>query len=37
MRAIPASARIQAILRERIVRMQVPPGALVSEKEIAEA
>src|SRR3954452_19637725 len=37
MRAIPASARIQAILRERIVGMQVPPGAPVSEKEIAEA
>jgi DNA-binding GntR family transcriptional regulator len=37
MRAIPASARIQAILRERIVGMQVPPGAPVSEKGIAEA
>ena len=37
MRAIPASARIQAVLRERIVGMQVPPGAAVSEKDLAEA
>src|SRR4051794_15069654 len=36
-RAVPASARIQAVLREQIVGMQVPPGAAVSEKDIAEA
>ena len=36
-RAIPASARIQAALRERILTMQVLPGAPLSEKEIVEA
>ena len=36
-RAIPASARIQAALRERIIGMQLPPGAALSEKEITEA
>lgn len=36
MRAIPASARIYELLRERIVGGAMPPGASVSEKELAE-
>jgi DNA-binding GntR family transcriptional regulator len=36
-RAIPASARIQAALRERIISMHLLPGAPLSEKEITEA
>ena len=33
----PPRREIQAVLREQIVGMQVPPGAAVSEKDIAEA
>ncbi len=36
-RSIPASARIQAALREQIVGMRLLPGAPLSEKEIAES
>ncbi|OYY26588.1 MAG: GntR family transcriptional regulator, partial [Azorhizobium sp. 35-67-15] len=35
MRAIPASARIHGVLREQIVGMDIPPGALLQEKQIA--
>jgi DNA-binding GntR family transcriptional regulator len=36
-RAIPASARIHGVLREQIVGMDIPPGALLQEKQIALA
>lgn len=36
-RAIPASARIHGVLREQIVGMEIPPGALLQEKQIALA
>ncbi len=35
LRAVPASARIQAALREAILGMRLMPGAALSEKEIA--
>jgi DNA-binding GntR family transcriptional regulator len=37
LRAIPASARIQAALREAILGMRLLPGAPLSEKDIAES
>lgn len=37
LRAIPASARIQAALREEILGMRLMPGTPISEKDIAEA
>ena len=37
LRAIPASARIQAALREAILGMRLLPGAALSEKDIAES
>ncbi|MFG1396687.1 GntR family transcriptional regulator [Roseixanthobacter pseudopolyaromaticivorans] len=37
MRAIPASARIHRALREQIVGMEIAPGALLQEKQIALA
>lgn len=36
-RAIPASARIHAALREQIIGMEIPPGAALQEKQIALA
>lgn len=36
LRAIPASARVYEQLRERVVGGDMPPGAPVSEKELAE-
>ncbi|MFG1420216.1 GntR family transcriptional regulator [Roseixanthobacter liquoris] len=37
MRAIPASARIHGVLRDQIVGMEIAPGALLQEKQIALA
>lgn len=37
LRAIPASARLQALLRENIVSLRLKPGAALNEKEIADA
>ncbi|MEP9369677.1 GntR family transcriptional regulator [Xanthobacter sp. VNH20] len=37
MRAIPASARIHRALRDQIVGMEIAPGALLQEKQIALA
>ncbi len=36
-RAVPASARIHAVLREQIIGMEIPPGAALQEKQIALA
>ncbi len=36
-RAIPASARIHAAMREQIIGMEIPPGAALQEKQIALA